>query len=82
MKFSQKILRIGGDGKWAFFSRPFWIFFSKKKKKFGVLQLKTTLVFMPGIIFFENFDDHPGFQPKITHTKHFSRQCTYVQKVI
>ena len=21
------------------------------------------------------FDDYPGFQPKITHTKHFSRQC-------
>ena len=28
--FREKILRIGGAGKWVFFSRPFWIFFSKK----------------------------------------------------
>ena len=24
----------------------------------------------------QNFDDYPDFQPKITHPKHFSRQCT------
>ena len=23
----------------------------------------------------QNFDDNPGFQPKITPPKHFSRQC-------
>ena len=23
-----------------------------------------------------NFDDYPGFQPKITPPKHFSRQCS------
>ena len=23
-----------------------------------------------------HFDDYPGFQPKITPPKHFSRQCT------
>ena len=26
---------------------------------------------------FENFDDYPALQPKITQTKHFSQQCTY-----
>jgi hypothetical protein len=26
----------------------------------------------------QNFDDYPGFQPKITPLKHFSRQCTYL----
>ena len=25
----------------------------------------------------QNFDDYPDFQPKITHPKHFSRQCSY-----
>ena len=33
MKFSQKILRIGGAGEWPLFRRPFLFFFFKKKKK-------------------------------------------------
>ena len=40
--FREKILRIGGAGKWAFFNQPFWFFFS----------MKTTLAFIWGIIFF------------------------------
>ena len=25
-----------------------------------------------------NFDDYPGFQLKVTHPKHFNRQCTRI----
>ena len=45
--FQEKILRIGGAGKWAFFSRPFWICFFPMTK---------TLVFIWGIIFFCTMD--------------------------
>ena len=41
--FHEKILRIGGAGKWGFYpfflSRPFWIFFFKKEKKKFLLHL-------------------------------------------
>jgi hypothetical protein len=40
--------------------------------------MKKTLGFLCGIIFFRNFDDYPGFKPKITPPKHFSRQCIAV----
>jgi Ras-related C3 botulinum toxin substrate 1 len=30
-----------------------------------------------------NFDDYPGFQPKITHPKHFCHECrTLLQRLI
>ena len=28
----------------------------------------------------KSFDDYPDFQPKITHPKHFSRQCKQQQE--
>ena len=28
-----------------------------------------------------NFDEYPGFQPKITHPKHFCPQCTWDKKL-
>ena len=46
------------------------------KLVFCFFLMKKTLGFLCGIIFFRNFDDYPGFKPKITPTKHFSRQST------
>ena len=47
-KFHEKILRIGGAGKWVFFeaailnflSRPFWFFFFKKKNFFCFILIQ------------------------------------------
>ena len=61
----------------VFLSRPFWIFFSKKKKKFTSSPWKLVKVSWVSRMG-RNFDDYPGFQQKITPPKHFSRQCMYV----
>ena len=57
--FREKILRIGDFKKWAFFSRPFWIFFFKKKKFFFASKSAQiyTVEWMG-----QNFDVFPGFQ--------------------
>ena len=84
--FHKKFLRIGGVGKSAFFKSVILIFFFSKKKKNLGFSNPNNLGFHASYNFFENFDDYPGFQPKISHTKHFSRQCTkrlpYFYKII
>ena len=54
--FREKILRMGGAGKWVFFSRPFLICFFKKMICFCFFPMKITLAFIWGIIFFCNMD--------------------------
>ena len=79
MKFSQKNIENWWRWKMSFFLVGHFDFFLKKKfKKNGVFQWKQPW-FSCQVSFFENFDDYPGFQLKITHTKHFSRQCNLTQ---
>ena len=57
----------------VFLSRPFCFFFFKKKNPSSPWKLvKVSWVSRMG----RNFDDYPGFQPKIPPSKHFSPQCT------
>ena len=55
MKFSQKILRIGGGGKWHFLGDHFDFFFFFSKKNCFIL-LKRPKAFIWGIIFFCTMD--------------------------
>ena len=71
-------LRIGDFEKLSFFlSRPFWTLFKKKENKSFFFasspwkSVKGSEISRMGW----NFDDYPGFQPKIIHPKHFSPQC-------
>ena len=66
-KFSLKILRIGDFEKWPFFESAILIFFAS----FSWKQVKVYWLARMG----RNFDAYPGFQPKITPPKHFSREC-------
>ena len=63
----------------VFLSRPFWIFFFEKKNLASSpwKLVKVSWVSRMG----RNFDDYPGFQPKITPPKHFSRQWIYTMYV-
>ena len=69
MKFSQKILRIGGAGKMSFFLVGHFDFvlfcFFSYEKKIGFHEVS----------FFQNFDDYPGFQPKTTFLYYFADDC-------
>ena len=76
MKFSQKSFENWWSWKTQFFlSWPFWTFFYKKNffASSPCKSVKGSWISRMG----QNFDDYPGFQPKITHPKHFSRQCKY-----
>ena len=55
-KFHEKILRIGGAGKWGFLSRPFWISLFQKKITFCFILMKTSSPFIWGIIYFCTMD--------------------------
>ena len=46
--FLEKILKIGGPGKWGFLSRPFYLFFFKKKRKICFISMKTSSLFICG----------------------------------
>ena len=59
----------------SFLSQPFLTFFSKKNK-FCFISMKIHQRFLDKML--QNFDDYPDFQPKITHPKHFSHQCTSI----
>ena len=65
--FRKKILRIGDFEKWPFFESAILILFAS----FTWKQVKVYWLARMG----RNFDDYPGFQPKITPPKHFSREC-------
>ena len=55
--FHEKILRIGGAGKWPFLGGHFDFFFKKKKlKKNCIISMKTSSPFISGIIYFCNMD--------------------------
>ena len=64
--FHEKILRIGELTISVFLSRPFWIFFFKKKQIF-LASCRSKLVNIYRIArVFRNFDDYPCFQPQNT----------------
>ena len=64
--FHEKILRIGGAGKWGFFeSAILKFFFQKKKKNFASSQWKLVQIYRIARIF-RKFDDYPCFQPQTT----------------
>ena len=63
--FHKKILRIGDFEKWPFLSRPFCFCFQKKNFVL-FFSNEENLGFHMRYHFFRNFDDYPGFKPKIT----------------
>jgi hypothetical protein len=76
MKFSQKNIENWWRWKMSFFLVGHLNFFFQKTQNILVFSNENSLGFHARYHFFENFDDYPGLQPKITHTKQFSRQCT------
>ena len=64
LNFCEKILRIY-DSREFFFSPPFW------GQIFCFIPMKTSQNLLDNQ---NNFDDYSGFQPKITHLKHFCIQ--------
>ena len=61
--FTKKYWELAELENELFFSRPFWIFFFKKKKKFASFPIKHVKVYWLAKIF-PNFDDYPSFQPQ------------------
>ena len=70
--FHEKILRIGGAGKWHFFG--FWLLgFSKKN-----FPMKISLVFIWGIIYFCTMDGFFRILKKTSSELICTRLCTYI----
>ena len=72
MKFSWKILRIGGAGKWPFFELAILNFFFSRRIFFCFISMKTSSPFIWGIIYFCTMD---GFF-RILEKTSFQLICT------
>ena len=80
MKFSRKKFKNWRSWKKCFFKSAILNFFFQEKKIFllNFFEKHVKVYWLARIC--RNFDDYPGLLPKMSHTKHFYRQCTFIDR--